>query len=160
MDYISSFTSLSTDTIILLAGFALIFISTLKLGASRIAALIISIYIAGFIYTNAFFIESLTILGGSPVKEFANSLAIFLVILIPVFIVVERMVLSDLGGGGKRFIKAGLLSIALLGLILVTLYHVVPLGDVYDFSNTLDKIFASDTALTAWLIIPLLILFF
>jgi surface polysaccharide O-acyltransferase-like enzyme len=125
---------------------------------NRLAALIISIYISALIYANAFFIKTLTITESAP-ELFWNYLAIFMIILVPVFFLVKSLVDLPHPRNGMRHVRTALLIIALIGLSLAVLYHVIPLESVYDLPASVDKLFASDAAFTVWLILPLLVLF-
>ena len=123
----------------------------------RIASIIISIYIAIIIYTEAFFIKTLTITQSAP-ELFWNHLGIFMIILVPVFFLVKNVISLPHPRSHVRFLRSALLSLALLGLVLSLLYHVVPVEPVYDLPAFLDKIFSSDLAYTLWLVAPLLVL--
>lgn len=124
----------------------------------KVASLIVSIYIAIVIYTNAFFIKVLTIGKGTD-QLFWNHLAIFLIILVPVFFLVNKFVHIDSGGGLRKHGKMVLYTVVLIGLVTSLFYHVIPLNPIYDIPAPIDNFFASDTAFTIWLIVPLLALF-
>lgn len=126
--------------------------------AHRIAALIVSVYIAALIYTNAFFIKALTLAKGAE-QLFWNNLAIFLILLVPIYLLVNKYVSPPYSRGSMRHARVVLLSVALIGLVLAMLYHIIPLEPIFDLPSYVDKFFSSETALTLWLIIPLLALF-
>jgi glucan phosphoethanolaminetransferase (alkaline phosphatase superfamily) len=125
---------------------------------NRVASLIISIYIAAFLYANVFFIEQLTITEVSH-QLFWNHLAIFLILLVPIYFLTSRFISLPYVRGMLRPLRTIFLSLMLLGLVISVLYHVVPLEPIYDLPVVVDQFFASDFALTIWLIIPLLALF-
>jgi hypothetical protein len=125
---------------------------------NSIASLIISIYVSAVIYSNAFFVKQLSI-GDSASQLFWNHLGIFLIILVPVFLLMKKLVSFSYSRGGMKYIRAGVLLVALVGLILSMLYHVIPVESVYNIPGTVDKVFSSDGAFTVWLILPLLALF-
>lgn len=125
---------------------------------NSIASLIISIYAAAFIYSNAFFVKQLTVVDGSS-QLFWNKLGIFLIILLPIFFLMKKIVSFTYTRGGMRYVRTIVLGLALLGLILSMLYHVIPVQSIYDFPGSVDKVFASDSAFTVWLILPLVALF-
>jgi hypothetical protein len=86
---------------------------------------------------------------------FWNHLAIFVIFFLLAFFVLGRHITS-FAGHGKLFLGI----IALLGLILVVLYRIVPIAPVYALPAVLKPYFATDTAYTAWLLAPLVVLFF
>jgi hypothetical protein len=55
-----------------------------------------------------------------------------------------------------RFVEVIALSIAIVGLCMALLYHVVEIESYYDFSVIFDTLFASPTALFFWILGPLL----
>jgi hypothetical protein len=125
---------------------------------NNIGALIISVYIAMVIYANAFFIKILTV-ADSNSQLFWNHLGIFLIILVPVFFLMKKIVSPPYTRGGLQYVRTGLLLVVLVGLVLSILYHVIPLGPIYDLPASVDRFFAPDSAFTIWLILPLLALF-
>ncbi len=125
---------------------------------NNLGAIIISVYIAVVIYTNAFFIKTLTVADSSS-QLFWNKLGIFLIILVPVFFLMKKIVSPPYTRGGLQYVRTALLLVVLVGLSISVLYHVVPLQSVYNLPSSVDRFFASGTAFTIWLIIPLLALF-
>lgn len=55
-----------------------------------------------------------------------------------------------------RFVEVVALSLAIVGLCMALLYHVVEIESYYDFSVIFDTLFASPTALFLWILGPLL----
>jgi len=123
-----------------------------------IAPLVISFYISAFIYLNAFFVKQLTVAEKGN-ELFYNKVGIFLIILVPVFLLMEKLIAPPQGSGAVSLIRALISLIALLGLLVAFLYHVIPIEGVYELPAELDKYFSSDNAFTLWLIAPLLALF-
>ncbi len=158
-NYISTLTSVSSDTLIILVLLVIILGIGFKFGRNQLVSLILAIYVAAFLYVNIFFASNFVFVEKSSSMLFWNKLGIFLLFLIPVNLLINK----SLGGyesRGNRFVKIGLLAIALLGLTLAIFYHVVPITSVHNFSSGIDKLFASSTAYTLWLLIPLIVLFF
>jgi hypothetical protein len=158
--YLHTITSLSTDTIILLALVVVIFFAALKLGRGHVISAILSLYVASFLYTNLFFVKMLTLATTTTADLFWNHLAIFLIFYIPIHFVTQKQIHSDFGRGAIGIIRMGVLSVAAAGLLVSIFYHVIPLTPVYNFSPAVDQLFASDTAFAIWLIAPLVLLFF
>ncbi len=121
-------------------------------------SLILSLYVTSLVYTHAFFIERLMFLEKVD-QQFYNQLGIFLIILLPIYFLLNRLVVSAGGGGARQFVRKTLHFVAALGLFATILYHVVPLESVYDLPAQVDQIFSSETMLTFWLLAPLLVLF-
>jgi hypothetical protein len=158
-NYLSTLTAISSDTIIVLAIIALLFFIAFQFGKGFITSIIVSVYISAFLYTNAFFVQKLVFVGNEANKLFWNHLGIFLLFFIPVFYLLKNTISGDYSRRGK-FFGAGLLAVATGGLVLAIFYHIIPLTPIYNFSAGIDKLFATDTMFTVWLIIPLLVLFF
>jgi hypothetical protein len=125
---------------------------------SKLASLIISVYIAAFLFANLFFIKQLTLVEDAG-QLFWNHLAIFLILLVPVFLLVSKYISRPYTRSGMRTMRTVILAIAFLGLSMSVLYHIIPLEPIYNLPSQVDMIFASDLAFSIWLILPLLVLF-
>jgi hypothetical protein len=158
--YIKTFSSLPTDFLIIGGLFALILFLSLKQGRSYLAAAIISLYIASFLYEYLPFTKTLvsTIKGSS--NLFWIHTATFLIFYIASYFIISKVSMSDYGRSKSRLFKACLLTAAFVGLLISVFYHIIPLESVYNFSPAIDKIFASNIAYNFWLIAPLAVLFF
>lgn len=159
-NYIGTFTSLSSDTVILLILFSVILFISIRQGKSYIASAILSVYIASFFYTNLPFTKSLMNVVKGTSSIFWNHLAVFLLLFIPTYFILNKVVVADFGKGPFRFILAGASSLAFLGLIMSIFYHIIPLEPIYNFSPAIDNLFETDIAYTFWILAPLLVLFF
>ena len=128
----------------------------------RFSSLIISIYIATLLYANISFIKTLTILEGSE-QLFWNNLAIFVILLVPVYFLINKHIsvpcARTRSQSVMKVVRTILLFVALLGLVLTVFYHIIPLEPIYNLPAQIDQIFASDTAFTIWLLVPLVVLF-
>ncbi len=124
----------------------------------RIVSLVLSIYVTIALYANLFFIQKLVVLEGAD-KLFWNHLAIFLLILVAVFFIVNRYISLSYTRSGLGQIRPVLLILAFTGLVLSILYHVIPLDPVFNLPSIVDQAFSSDLAFTIWLLIPLVVLF-
>lgn len=125
---------------------------------NRLTAIIISFYISIILYSNAFFTDDL-IIATSNTGLFWNRLAIFAAFLALSYFTTEKFILTDGGGGMKRYMRLALRCAAVAGLTISVLYHIVPVDAVYTLPASLDNLFASDSAFTWWLLIPLAVLF-
>lgn len=122
---------------------------------TRISSAIFSIYIAIALFTVVPFVKTLVVAGKDAPALFWNHLAVFVIFFLLAFFVLQRHV-SSFGGGLQVFLG----TLALLGLLLTVFYHVVPIAPIYKLPSVLAPYFATNTAYTAWLIAPLVILFF
>jgi RsiW-degrading membrane proteinase PrsW (M82 family) len=124
----------------------------------RLSTFIISIYITAFLYANIPFVKVFSIFKETG-QLFWNSLAIFIIILVPVYFLVNRYIYAPSSRGIMVPIRAVLLTLVLIGLVLTVFYHIIPLEPIYDLPSYIDQYFTSDTAFTIWLLIPLAVLF-
>jgi len=125
---------------------------------NKLVALLISLYIALFLYTQVFFVKVLTLTKGNE-NLFWNHIAILLIFVVFIFFILQKHIEADAGYGAMQFLRVTLVSLALIGLVVSILYHIIPLEPIYNLPPIVDKIFASDLDYTLWLIAPLLILF-
>lgn len=157
--YIKTFSSLPVDFLVIGGLLALVLFLSLKQGKSYLTAAIISLYVASFLYEYLPFTKTLV----SSIKGSSNIFwihaATFLIFYIPIYFILSKAVMNDFGRGSKKLAKALALSIAFVGLVISTLYHVVPIESVYNFSPFIDNFFSSNMAYNFWLIAPLIALF-
>ena len=125
---------------------------------NKLVSFVLSFYLATVIYTNAFFVTTLTVAKASD-QLFWNKLGIFVIILLPVYFIVNKFVAVQSGRGGMQVLRIVLVSLATLGLVVAFFYHVIPLAPLYHFPKLLDPYFASASLFTIWLIVPLVVLF-
>jgi FtsH-binding integral membrane protein len=88
----------------------------------------------------------------------AASIAVFIGLSFIAYLVLRRTVASDFVSIGFF----GLIVLAFLGagFLLALAYHVFPVRDVYTFTPTIDALFASKQFFFAWIVAPLVGLFF
>lgn len=125
---------------------------------NRLVALIISLYIASFLYANVFFIKQLTVVE-SVDQLFFNHLAIFAILLVPVYLLISPVISASYDKGVMKMVRLIVLSLCALGLIITILYQNLNLGTLYGLPPQIQAFFTGDLALTIWLILPLLALF-
>ena len=128
----------------------------------KLSSLIISLYIAMFLFANLSFIKTFSIFKETG-QLFWNNLAIFIILLIPIYFLINKYISVPCARSRSqsvmKIIRTVLLFLALLGLILTIFYHIIPLEPIYNLPAQLDQFFAPDTAFTIWLIVPLAVLF-
>ncbi len=126
---------------------------------NKLVSIVIALYISILLYTQAFFVKTLTVLKGSD-QLFWNHIMILFIFFIPIFFVVNKHVSADYSGGLKRGLKLILLVVSILGLVGSILYHIVPVASVYHFPNIVDQFFVPAQFFTIWLFIPVVALLF
>src|SRR4051812_4739235 len=97
-----------------------------------LSPLILSLYLTGFIYNNAFFVKRLVFVDKGN-QLFFNELGIFVIFLIPIFFIMKRIVITHNTRGVGGMLRTAILTIGLLGLVMSFLYHVVPIDGIYHF---------------------------
>ncbi len=126
---------------------------------NKLVSALISLYLAILLYTQAFFVKTLTILKGSD-QLFWNHIMILIIFFLPIFYVVNKHISVYSDRGFKRYLKIILLVVSIIGLIISILYHIVPIASIYHFPAYLNPVFAPEQIFTIWLIAPLAILLF
>lgn len=156
---LTTFSSLSTQSLVLGTLILVLFIIGIRFGRSHIVSALLSLYISSFIYSHVSLskVTDSTVLAGS--GTFWNYLGIFLLFFIPIHVVLLRVVMTDFGEAPMKYIRAAGMAVLFTGLLISISYHVIPILPVFDFAPAIDMLFASDTAFTAWLILPLVVLF-
>ena len=124
---------------------------------NKLVAGLISLYLAMFLYTQAFFVKTLTILKGSD-QLFWNHIMILVIFFVPIFFAVNKHTTDSSAEGFKKYLKVFLLVVSIIGLIISILYHIVPINPIYHFPSMMDQFFAPDQIFTIWLIVPVVIL--
>lgn len=126
---------------------------------NKLVALLLSLYIATFLYTQVFFVKVLTLSTKAGGNLFWNHLAILVIFTIFIFFTLHRHISVESGYGAMQIVRITLVALALIGLVLSILYHIIPLDPIYNLPPIVDKIFSTDLDYTLWLIAPLLVLF-
>ena len=127
---------------------------------NKLVSAVLSLYIGLFFYTVLPFTKVLTGVTKGSLNLFWNHLGILLLFVIPLWFILNRVIRDDPGRGLEKFIRLTLLGVAFLGLVTSVFYHIIPIASIYEFPSVMDKFFKTDIAYSAWLIAPLLILFF
>lgn len=154
-------TSLSTDTIIILIILGLSIGYTFYFGKDKIISLILSFYLASFIYENFYFINKLIIYKSTPTFLFFNHLTIFLIFFFIICLFLNKIILIDHSYSKiKKIIHSILLGGSFTGLVLLGSYHIISIEKIYNFSPTIDKVFYGANEFTIWLIVPFVVFLF
>jgi hypothetical protein len=126
---------------------------------NRLVSALIALYISIFLYTEASFVKTLTVLKGSD-QLFYNHITILIIFFIPIFFVINKYISSYSDKGLRGYLKLFLLVVSILGLIGCIIYHIIPIAPIYHLPAYLNPVFATDQIYTIWLIAPIVVLFF
>jgi hypothetical protein len=150
--------SLSSDAIFLIVVFGLFFVFTLYLGKGRMTSLAISFYPTVILFNSFPFLSNLIVLHGVQLIVI-NKIIVFLLFLIPVNIILDKYIFSEMESAGSSHIFR-VVGLALSGVILVMIfsYSVVNFDSLHDFSTGIDNIFGSTNMIFYWNLVPLAIL--
>jgi hypothetical protein len=151
---------LHTDIFVLVSIFVVMFLYGLYFGKNSLVSLILAYYPAVFLFQTFPFVEKLTVLKGDKLLML-NKVGIFLLFLIPISIIINRYIFaeSSLTKTAHSFRIAGLALVS-LALVLLFSYTVVDLSIFYNFSSTIDGLFANLTLIWVWNVAPLVLLTF
>ena len=147
------------DLLIIFVLFGLFLGVGFQYGKRRIIALIISLYIASFVYLQFPYIEKILSFDAGVFGVTAVVVSVFSVFFIVLYITVHRVVRASFPlRSGRRWLEAALLGIFSTTLVLALSYHVIPIEEIYDFSEPIDHLFESTEFFFWWLVAPLVIL--
>src|SRR3990167_7145297 len=110
---------------------------------NRIVAFIISLYIASFLYTNVFFIKQLTLVKDAD-QLFWNHLAIFAILLVPIYLLVSPVISASYDRGMMKGVRLIVLAVCAAGLTISILLNTLNIESVYALPSQIDIIFNSD----------------
>jgi len=127
---------------------------------NRLVTTLISLYISAFLFLEIPFVKNVTFAGNNPKGLFISHALVFVIFFILLEVALGRHIYASEGSGIARSLRLALIGLANLGLLIVILYHMLPVTGVYTFPSMLNSIFASDIALTLWLLAPLVLLCF
>ena len=149
------------DVFAILAVFGLFFAYGMHFGCRRISAVLIGLYVAGFIF-QAFPFDSLWSVAGDTTKAVAGvQIGLFLVILGAVAILLGNVISRELlPFRMQKWIYVGILAASICAVLLVFMHHILPLNVFYVFSEPIRGIFNSMQYAFWILIAPLVLLFF
>lgn len=140
--------------ILILVGVLLLFAS--YIGRGPFVAMLLSFYAAYALYV-AFPYTSL-LPTAPPITALLAHVGLYLGLIIAFYIILRRVVVSD-------FLYIGIFGLVILAFlgaafILALAYHVFPVSSLYQFSPTIDLLFAPDTYFFWWFASPAIGLFF
>jgi hypothetical protein len=151
----SSLKDISADAFGLLGVVALFVALALAKGKDTVVALLFAIYPATLLTSTFPWYAKISLgIGGEGAYE---RLIVFIIGTIAFFFILRGYIESyEQYGYLWRVVEAVALSVALVGLTMATLYHVVQVWHIYEFSVIFSSLFGSSTAFFLWLIAPVL----
>lgn len=117
---------------------------------NKIVSALLALYLASFLYLELPFIKTLPF----------NHIFALPILFIGLFFILNKVINVDSGRGAGKSIKLVVYAVAFIGLLIDILYHLAPIKPLYTLPGILDPFFASDIALTLWLVVPLIALVF
>ena len=157
--YLSYFKGLfSFDMAVLVVLFIIFLAYTLFFGRKMMISLILAFYPATLLYKTFPFIQKLLVVSGDKFL-IINKIVIFLVFLVPLFIIISRYISSESSYTGSSHIIRTV-GLAIVGVILILLfsYSTVSLDPIYNFSSSIDILFSTTDRVFWWHLAPLLVL--
>jgi|CXWL01.1.fsa_nt_gi hypothetical protein len=165
MDSLTSLaTSLASDATVFIGNFlafivliALLLIFALKGGRAKFFSLIISFYVGYALYTLCPFTNSIVSAGGTEFMKAGIAIVLYLFASFISYLVVRRV-----SGGSytsMHFLPLFILTLFTAGFLMALAYNLFAVSDVYDFSKSLDMLFAPKEYFFWWFLAPLAALF-
>lgn len=127
-------------------------------GRARLIAVLMAIYLAQLIFVNAQFLNSFTA-GRDLMEVFILRIVFFLTLTLALAAFLIRTIFNFLPEGERVWWQLFLLSFAEVGLLMSSIFRLLPAADLFSFSPLVKYAFASQAAFSAWLILPLVALF-
>lgn len=145
---------------VILIVFVILSVFALYIGREIIFSSITSFYPAIVVYKAFPYIDSVILLNKSSQQIFYSHLLVFIIIFLPIFFAVQRVIYASGGGVGIwGIIDATLLSISVISLSLVLTLHILPTRDIYNLTSGVLKFFNSPLGYFISLVIPLGVVF-
>jgi len=155
-DTASNAVGMASDVLIVLVLAAVLLLFSMRVGRGPFIASLLAFYAAYAVY---FTFPYMAYLPTAPALTSVLSRGgLFIALTVIFYIILRRVVVSD-------FLYVGifgqiLLSILGTGFIIAMLYHVFDISSVYQFSPTIDLLFAAKEYFFFWFIAPAVGLFF
>ena len=127
-------------------------------GKARLVAVLMAMYLAQLIFVNAQFLNSFTA-GRDLMEVFILRIVFFVTITMALAAFLIRTIFNMLPEGERVWWQLFLLSFAEVGLLMSTIFRLLPASELFSFSPLVKYVFASQAAFSTWLILPLIALF-
>ena len=149
--------ALSGDIVFLLATFIVIFLCVMYLGKNKMVPLVLAFYPATFLYKSFPFVDKFIVLSGEK-SIVLNKIGIFLVFFIFIYFVIKKYIAQydEL----SSVFRKGMLTLAILVIILLFSYITVNFDILHNFSDSIDTLFNGGDRVFWWSLAPLVLLAF
>jgi hypothetical protein len=147
----------SADLTVLSVAFIVFFIYGMYFGRNRLISLVLSFYLATFLYRIFPYADKLTFLSGDNLA-LLNKIGIFLLFFLPLTIIINRYIISHEYSGTSHMIRTAGLAFAAVIVLMLFSYTVTNLDHFYTFSPTISSLFAGESRVFWWNIAPLALL--
>lgn len=128
-------------------------------GKTRLISVLLSLYVSALVFENFSYLNFFV--SGRPLFEvFLFRSLIFVILIILLSLLFNRILFRDSLGGTKVWWQVFLLSFLEVGLLMSLIFQLLPAKDIFDFSPLVRNLFASSRAFFWWLTLPLVALFF
>lgn len=145
------------DLFIVLFFIVAVFLYGLSLGRDRVIVILVAIYMALAVITNAPFLGSLRVSNAASGQLFAFKVAAFIGIFIVLFFLLSRSaMLKNLGGlASGTWWQVLMFSIFHVGLLVSILLSLLPLDAINHLAPLTRTVFASDGGRFIWIVSPI-----
>lgn len=150
--------SFATDFFVVIALFVFFAGFAFIVGMNALTSLIISLYGAYALYIFFPYSEMVLGWGSTPLLSLSLAVGLFVFFSAIFYFTLRRIVSAEYILGGRHF-TVGVLAFLTTTFIIVLLYHVFPVRDIYSFTPALDALFAPKQFFFWWFVAPLAGLF-
>jgi len=130
----------------------------LSTGKTKLIAVLISLYISGFIFENFSYLDNLT-KSGPPLDAFLIRGASFAILILLLAFIFNRFLHHDSISGTRVWWQVFLLSFFETGLLISLVFRLLPTKGIFTLPPLVQNFFATPTAFFWWLVLPLVVLF-
>lgn len=141
---------LSGDILFFVVTFILFFVFTLYAGRGRMISFILAFYPASILYKSLPFLDELIFFHTNGLPTI-NKMVIFLILLVPISIIINRYVFSESEySGSSHMIRTAGLALVATVLLVIFSYTVVNFDILHNFSYSVDVLFTPESRIFYW----------
>ncbi|MBI5045799.1 MAG: hypothetical protein HZC14_02235 [Candidatus Niyogibacteria bacterium] len=127
-------------------------------GKARLLSVLLSIYIAQILFVNMHFLNFF-IAGRTLLETFLMRISVFSVLVIVLSHLFYKTFLRSISEEPRIWWKVFVLSFLEVGLLMASIFTLLPAVELFTFSPVVKYVFASPDAFLWWLVLPLAALF-
>lgn len=127
-------------------------------GKSKSLTLILSLYFSGFFYEKIPFLSKMILVKSSSLSITINHLVIFIILTAIFHFLISKHIHSF--DSSLTVFESVIFGLAITFFTLYIGYFLISIEPIYNFSNTIDSIFAIKSGIFYLYLIPLIIIFF